>query len=191
TRFVERRADELRAGDILPTSNASVRQRWPHHEYKDVAGVRLDEEIAWLLGYSLGDGLLGWAKGPNSEPRQQKLRWRVFDGRTASLAYAQTILAQRFQVHLNVQRDARGRHSLATTSARFIAQFRKLLEVYPGPKGELPFPEMIAKSPLTVVGAFLAGLVDSDGHVEASRDRVTFTTQSRYLAGKVHTLCSL
>src|SRR5262249_41004207 len=73
----------------------------------------------------------------------------------------------------------------------FIAQFADLLEVRPGPKGELPFPEMVAKSPLSVVGAFLAGLVDADGHVEASRDRVTVTTQSRYLAGKVHTLCSL
>src|SRR5260221_2979390 len=50
---------------------------------------------------------------------------------------------------------------------------------------------MVAKSPLGVVGAFLAGLVDSDGYVEASRDRVTVTTQSRYLAEKVQPLCSL
>ena len=50
---------------------------------------------------------------------------------------------------------------------------------------------MIAKSPLSVVGAFLAGLVDSDGYVDNARDRVTFTTQARQLAGKVQTLCSL
>jgi ribonucleotide reductase alpha subunit len=61
TRFVERRADELRVGDLLPTSNASVRQCWPHCEYKEVAGIHLDEEIAWLLGYYLGDGSLGRA----------------------------------------------------------------------------------------------------------------------------------
>ncbi|HLW01328.1 MAG TPA: adenosylcobalamin-dependent ribonucleoside-diphosphate reductase [Ktedonobacterales bacterium] len=190
-RFIERRADELCVGDILPTSNASVRQRWPHSEYKEVAGIQLDEEIAWLLGYYLGDGSLGWAKVPESEPRREKLRWRLFDGRTGSLEHARNILAQRFQVHLQIQQDTRGLYSLATTNAQFIAQFCKLLEVYPGPKLELPFPEMIAKSPLPVVGAFLAGLVDSDGHVEASRARVTFTTQSHYLAGKVHTLCSL
>ncbi len=101
------------------------------------------------------------------------------------------MLARRFDVSLTVQRDARGLYSLATTNAAFIERFRALLEVVPGPKGELPFPEMVAKSPLGVVGAFLAGLVDSDGYVEASRDRVTVTTQSRYLAEKVQTLCSL
>ncbi len=191
TRFVERRADELRIGDILPTPNASVRQRWLHNEYRDVAGVRLDEEIAWLLGYYLGDGSLGWAKVPESEPRQEKLRWRLFDGRTASLEWAKDILARRFNVRLNIQQDTRGLYSLNTTDQRFIKQFCQLLAINPGPKIELPFPEMVAKSLLTVVGAFLAGLVDSDGHVDASRDRVTFTTQSRHLASKVHTLCSL
>ena len=191
TRFVERRADELRKGDILPTSNASVRQRWPHSDYRDVAGVRLNEEIAWLLGFYLGDGSPGWVKEPNSEPERMKLRWRLFDGRTASLEWARDILARHFNVHLNVQRDARGLYSLNTTDQRFIEQFRQLLAINPGLKIDLSFPEMIAKSPLPVVGSFLAGLVDSDSHVEASRDRVTFTTQSHYLASKVHTLCSL
>jgi ribonucleotide reductase alpha subunit len=191
TRFVERRADELHVGDILPTPNASIRQCWPHSEYKDIAGVRLDEEIAWLLGYYLGDGSLGWAKVPECEPRQEKLRWRLFDGRAASLEHAADILAHRFGVSLKVYQDARGLYSLTTNNAKFISLFQRLLDVQPGPKRELPFPEMVAKSPLTVVGAFLAGLIDSDGHVDASRDRVSFTTQSHYLASKVHTLCSL
>ncbi|HUY79985.1 MAG TPA: LAGLIDADG family homing endonuclease, partial [Ktedonobacterales bacterium] len=190
-KLVERRADELQPGDILPTPNASVRAHWPHADYKTVAGVRLDEEIAWLMGYYLGDGNLGWVKATNTNPPREKLRWRLFDGRTASLERARDILAQRFDAHVNIQRDGRGLYSLTTTNATFIAQFRELLEIYPGPKGELPFPEMVAKSPLSVVGAFLAGLVDSDGYVDSSRDRVTFTTQSYYLASKVLTLCSL
>ena len=138
----------------------------------------LDEEIAWLLGYYLGDGSLGWAKVPASDPRRETLRWRLFDGRTASLEHARDILARRFDVHLTIQQDARGLYSLTTTNAAFIAKFRDLLEVHPGPKVELPFPEMVAKSPLSVVGAFLAGLVDSDGYVDSSRDRVSLTTQS-------------
>ena len=189
--LVERRADELRAGDIIPTPNASVRANWPHEEYKTVAGLRLDEEIAWLLGYYLGDGNLGWAKVPNSQPRREKLRWRLFDGRTPSLEHARDILARRFNVYVSIQRDARGLYSLNTTDSGFIAQFRNLLEVHPGPKDELPFPEMVAKSPLSVVGAFLAGLIDSDGYVDSERDRVTLTTQSYQLASKILTLCSL
>jgi ribonucleoside-diphosphate reductase alpha chain len=189
--LVERRADELHVGDILPTPNSSVRQHWPHTAYREVAGIQLDEEIAWLLGYYLGDGNLGWAKVPESEPRREKLRWRLFDGRTASLEHARDILARRFGVHVTVQQDTRGLYSLATTDARFIEQFRSLLAIQPGPKLELVFPEMVAKSPLPVVCAFLAGLVDSDGYVDNVRDRVTFTTQSQRLAEKVLTLCSL
>ena len=189
--LVERRADELHVGDILPTPNASVRERWPHQDYKTVAGVLLDEDIAWFLGYYLGDGNLGWAKVPESEPRREKLRWRLFDGRTASLEYARDILARRFAVHVQMQQDGRGLYTIATTNAGFIAQFQNLLGVFPGPKLELPFPEMIAKSPLSVVGAFLAGLVDSDGHVEAERDRVSITMQTQELMERVHTLCSL
>jgi ribonucleotide reductase alpha subunit len=191
TGLVERRADELHIGDVLPTPNSSVRRQWPHTEYKNVAGVRLDEEIAWLLGYYLGDGSLGWAKVPNSEPRREMLRWRLFDGRTASLEHARDILARRFDVHLTVHQDARGLYSLCTTDSTFISSFLGLLPLEPGPKLDLPFPEMVAKSPLSVVGAFLAGLVDSDGYVDSDRDRITFTTQVRQLASKVHTLCSL
>jgi ribonucleoside-diphosphate reductase alpha chain len=191
TGLVERRADELQVGDILPIPNGSVRERWPHSEYRTVVGQRLDEDIAWLLGYYLGDGNLGWAKLPDSEPRRERLRWRLFDGRTSSLERARDILACRFDLHISLQRDARGRYSLTTTNTGFIERFRTLLEVHPGPKDELPFPEMVAKSPLSVVGAFLAGLVDSNGYVDSARDRVSVSTQSRYLAEKVHTLCSL
>ncbi len=153
--FVERRADELQTGDILPTPNSSVRRHWPHEGYRDVAGVRLDEEIAWLLGYFLGDGSLGWAKIPASEPRRVKLRWRLFDGRTRCLERARDILARRFDVQVQMQRDAHGLYTLCTTDVEFIARFRGLLNVDPGSKGELPFPEMVAKSPLSVVVAFL------------------------------------
>ena len=189
--LVERRADALRAGDILPTPNASVRSRWPHSEYREVGGIRLDEEIAWLLGYSLGDGALGWVKTAAGEPAHAQLRWSLCGARVASLEHARGILARRFGVRINIQQNARGHSSLATTDAAFIAQFHDLLEVYPGPKGELPFPEMIAKAPLVVVGAFLAGLIDSDGADDSILDGMSFTTPSRYLAGKIHTLCSL
>src|SRR5262249_29097352 len=190
-KLVERRADELKPGDILPTPNSSVCAQWPHHEYREMGDIRLDEEIAWLLGYYLGDGNLGWAKVPNSEPRREKPRWRLFDGRTASLERAQSILARRFDVHVKITCHARGHYSIATTDAGFIPRFRRLLDVHPGPKEALPFPEMVAKSPLPVVGAFLAGLIDSEGYIDSVRDRITLTTQSRHLASKVHTLCAL
>ncbi len=108
-KLVERRADELKPGDILPTPNASVRANWPHQEYKTVAGVRLDEAAARQLG-----------------------REMALDGAS--------------------------------------------------------FPEMVAKSPLTVVGAFLAGMVDVTNETDGD---YAVAVQSPALAAKVMTLCSL
>ena len=102
--------------------------------------MRLDEEIAWLLGYYLGDGSLGWAKVPKSEPRREKLRWRLFDGRTASLEHARDILARRFDVHLTVQQDARGLYSLTTTDSEFISQIPLSLATGTRPQARSALP---------------------------------------------------
>jgi len=165
-RLVERRASELRPGDILPTPNASVRQQWPHTHYQDVAGVHMDEEIAWLLGYYLSHRSSGRDETPDHQLHQGEPGWYCSDESTTPLERARDILAQRFNVDTQVQQDPRGLYCLAATDAGFTARFRNLLHLTPDSKDKLPFPETVAKSPLTVVGAFLAGLVDANGQVD-------------------------
>jgi len=191
SRFVARRADELRPGDILPTPNASVRQHWPFASYQHIAGVCLDEDIAWLLGYYLGGSSLDQTTAPTPETWRIAQRRLRFNGCMASLERARDILARRFNMPVQGQRDVHGRYSLTITDAGFIHQFRTLLGGYPQTADELPFPEMIAKSPLSVIGAFLAGLVDANSNVDSEHNRVTVTLVSPHLARKVHTLCSL
>ncbi len=114
----ERRADGLKPGDVLVQPNRTVRDNWPVRHYHEVEGILLDENLARLVGYRLGD----------DSP----------DGR-----------------------DARGLLSDVT------------------------------KSPLSVVAAFLGGLIDSGRRVTLSRRQVVFSTAFPDLARRLQALMSL
>jgi ribonucleoside-diphosphate reductase alpha chain len=114
----ERRADQLRPGDILLQPNASVRDSWPFRDYREVDGLELDEDLAWRVGRLLG-----------------------------------------------------GRSQDASSDD--------------GPV------EAVTKSPLSVVAAFLAGLIDSGGRVDPERRGVVFSTVRPDFARRLQALVSL
>lgn len=182
TKLEERRADQLCPGDLILTPNGSLRQEWPFQEYQRVGGLCVDEEIGWLLGYFLGDGSLD--RFHNSKTNYMALRLRFFDGRRESIERAAEVL-RRHGVKVTPHQDSRGLWRLATTNQDFVQPFAQMAQVTPGPKVNLTLPGVVAKSPLSVVAAFLAGLVDSDGYVSLSRRRVDVTTTCRSLAEKL------
>ncbi len=184
----ERKASELRPGDVTVIPNHSVARNWPIKEYREVAGLCLDEDLAWLAGYFLGDGSLGWFR--NRVAKYRALRLRFFDGRRESLEFARTVLAKQ-GVRVRIRRDARGLFSLTTTNRSFVEPFAQLVQAKPGPKDQLTLPSDVTKSPLAVVCAFLGGLVDSDGYVSVSRRRVVFSTACPDLACRLQALVSL
>jgi ribonucleotide reductase alpha subunit len=87
----ERRADELRPGDLLLTPNRSVRDEWPFSAALEQDGLLLNERVAWLTGYTLGDGSLDWFN--NRTTNYRALRLRLFDGRVETLRFAKKVLA--------------------------------------------------------------------------------------------------
>jgi ribonucleoside-diphosphate reductase alpha chain len=185
--IVERRTDALQPGDLLLTPNHSVRQAWPFSEYRQEEGFRLDEPLAWLVGYFLGDGSLDVFH--NRTTNYEALRARFFDGRPESIRHAAEVLAAH-GVEVTPHQDNRGLWCLTTTNREFVPAFARIAEVAPGEKTELTLPEWVAKSPLSVVGAFLGGLIDSDGHVSLDRRRVEFTTVCPDLARRLVSLLS-
>ena len=67
-----------------------------------------------------------------------------------------------------------------------------ILNIKPGIKTyTISIPEQLFKSPLKVIYSFIAGLIDSDGHISKSRKRITFDTVSKELAEQVVCLISL
>ena len=184
---VERRADALRRGDILMKSNRSVRDAWPFTEPKRVAGLTVDEELAWLVGYFLGDGSLDVFRNRTND--YEALRLRFFDGRPESIRFAADVLS-RHGVDVAPHQDGRGLWRLTTTNQDFVPAFARVAEASPGPKHDLTLPEWVGKSPLSVIAAFLGGLIDSDAYVSTSRRRVVYSTVCPRLARRLASLMS-
>jgi len=184
----ERRADELRPGDLLLTPNRSVRDEWPFSAALEQDGLLLNERVAWLTGYTLGDGSLDWFN--NRTTNYRALRLRLFDGRVETLRFAKKVLAD-YGVFVNPNRDNRGLWRITTTSRSFVPRFANLAQLEPGPKESLTLPEWVAKSPLSVIGAFLGGLIDSDGYVSLKRRRIEFSTVCPELARRLVSLLSV
>lgn len=185
--LVKRRADQLKLGDILPAPNRSIRDTWPFKEQHEVEGLKLNERLAWLVGYFLGDGSLD--RFNNRTTNYTALRLRLFDGRPQSIEFAAEVLADH-GVSVKPQQDGRRLWCLTTTNQSFVLPFTRLAHVSPGPKESLTLPERISKSPLPVIGAFLGGLIDSDGHVDPNRRRIEFTTVCCDLAKRLVSLLS-
>ena len=180
--FVEVRADELQPGDVIlgPDRPDSL---WPWNAYRDVAGLRIDEQIGWLIGFTLGDGSFSYVPGL----RQERLRW--FSGTTDVLERVREILAAH-GIEATISNDSRGAtHDLTTLDQNFVAAMLAACGFAKrGPKDQrIRIPEHIAKSPLSVVRAFVAGLMDSDGSVDRDGSP-SYTTASSEMA---HDLCAL
>ncbi|MGI9038652.1 MAG: ribonucleotide reductase N-terminal alpha domain-containing protein, partial [Gemmatimonadota bacterium] len=89
--IVERRTDELQAGDLLLTPNTSAREAWPFETLFEAEGFDVDADLAWLVGYALGDGSLDVA-----EPTAAEVEDPSFMERFARLAGMDGVEADEF-----------------------------------------------------------------------------------------------
>jgi len=183
--FVAVRADELASGDVV-LGPERPDHLWPWTAYRAVAGLTIDEKIGWLIGFTLGDGSFGYVPAL----RQERLRW--FSGTIDVLDRVREILAEH-GINVGIAKDPRcNTHYVTTLNQDFVAAmlagsgFTK-----GGPKdARIRIPEHIAKSPLSVVRAFVAGLMDSDGTVAADGSP-SYTTVSSEMAHDLAALMSL
>jgi ribonucleoside-diphosphate reductase alpha chain len=184
TRLEEIPADALRTGDVIlgPDRPESY---WPWNEKRQVGGLRVDPDVAWLIGFTLGDGSFGYVPGL----RQHRLRW--FSGTTDVLERVRAILAAR-DIRVSIQPDPRGGLLLTTLTQDFVHAMRQACALPGrGPKdATIRVPEHIGKAPLAVVRAFVAGLMDSDGCVDPDGSP-SYTTASPEMAQDLAALVSL
>jgi ribonucleoside-diphosphate reductase alpha chain len=185
TELVEVRADQLKPGDVV-LGPENPEAFWPWKDNRTVAGLELDTELAWLIGFTLGDGSFGRNKALN----QDRIRW--FSGTEDVLHRVRGILAL-FDIEVGMTRDPRGNGMyVGTANQKFIKAFKTVCGIEAnGPKDlTIRIPEMIGKSPLPVVHAFLAGLLDSDGCVDKDGSP-SYTTASEGMAEDLAALLGL
>ena len=185
TQLVEVRADSLQAGDVI-LGPERPETFWPWQEERTVAGLTIDPDMAWLTGFTLGDGSFGYVPAL----RQHRLRW--FSGTTDVLERVQAIVAKH-GIRISIQRDPRGNGLvLSTLTQDFVHAMQQACALTRrGPKDAIiRVPEHIGKSPLPVVRAFVAGLLDSNGCVDPDGSP-SYTTASEEMAQDLAALISL
>ncbi len=204
--IVERRADQLKRGDgvigpnstayaSLPSSETVVSWKTTYFRKEENWSLSIDEDIAWLIGYFMGDGSLGRSKGATTNKqgktyRYDRLRLRFHDETTEVLDRVRAIVAGKFDEHATIQQDGRGSNGkhLCYTGRRVTRFFEELFGV--GPKTyALRMPDFVRTASRSHVMAFLAGLIDSDGTV--SEGRACYSTASSRFAEDLAVLVSL
>ncbi|TSC65743.1 MAG: ribonucleoside-diphosphate reductase alpha chain, partial [Microgenomates group bacterium Gr01-1014_80] len=184
TNLLEVRADQLTKGDIILGPD-EAKKYWPWKKLHSIGSIKVTAEAGWLIGFTLGDGSFGYVPSL----RQFRVRW--FSGSTDVLEKLQKILS-RFNINVSIQKDKRGLFSVATLNQRFVHDLLEAcgLEKIGSKDNLIRVPEIIAKSPLRVVRAFLAGLLDSDGYV-AKDGSPSYSTVSKEMAEDLAALLSL
>jgi len=208
--IVERRADMLKPGDAVMGASASARilidrhGRRPAIEYTATKYGRavahsqdVDEDLAWLIGYFLGDGSLSSSARLHRRANgrrmytYQTLRLRFFDETLEAIEKARRIIKEKFGVTMRVDMGNGGTSYIATTTARVVTSFFADAVSRPGAKTyTLAIPRFIAEADTQILEAFIAGLIDSDGTAADGRATYCSVTPSflEELAGIVSLL---
>jgi ribonucleoside-diphosphate reductase alpha chain len=204
-RIVERRADQLRRGDAVMGPNESAVDKLSmepividytttYYRTKHEHSVVLDTDLAWLIGYFMGDGSLSISRQSTTNAygtkyEYRRLRLRFHDETVETLERVQAIVGRVFGERASIQADGRGSNGkhLAYTGRKVTGFLSALFA--PGPKHDkLAMPRFVWLAGRDLALSFLAGLLDSDGSV--SGGRATYTTASKGFAGEVAVLAS-
>ncbi|HKX74725.1 MAG TPA: LAGLIDADG family homing endonuclease [Acidimicrobiia bacterium] len=201
---VERRADQLRRGDAVLGPNESaveaigqepivVDYETSYFRHVEKQSVVLDEDLAWLVGYFVGDGSLGIQSSRTTNKygrtyEYRRPRVRFFDETEDNLRRVQETIRRNFGETSSMQpidTDQAGQ-MLTYTGRRVTGFISSLFE--PGPKDNQRLPGFLWTGGPRLTLAFLAGLMDSDGTVASGRASVF--TASRSLAEDLAVLVS-
>jgi len=178
----EKRADELKIGDLIVGPNESILDSYLFTENR----YNVSDELAYIIGYFLGDGSLGRYK--------DKLRLRFFDSSEEFLSEITNVLEKLTGVSYSICKDHRSKNNYYITvyNQKLIEQIKTLTGLDPAEKSKLiKIPKFIWKSPKEIVFSFIAGLIDSDGYVDKIKPKITYATASKDFAYDLATLFSL
>lgn len=177
---------------IRPDKN---RDNWPIKKYQSKYGQIIDEDLAWLIGFTLGNGSFGMATsgriGLKSGKRKRVKRVRWFSGTKDVIEKVQNIL-KRYDINVKITWNNRGSFEIVTHTQHFCNLLMDLCGIYKvGVKhGAIFIPEIITKSPINTIYSFVGGLIDSDGYID-ERGRVSYSTVSKRMSDDLCGLLSI
>lgn len=178
-----RRADRLRAGDVLALQRGqrlfgtdtavafTYRRNGSHDHAKPVSLDALDEPFAYLMGLVVGDGCL-------TAPRMV-----IFSSADPALVSAFSGVVAR--LGLRVHRNTAARPYDYKVASAALHQLLAYLGLSTGRAPTKRIPRAILRAPEPLVAAFLRGLFDTDGTVDARDGTVSLSSVSERLLREV------
>ena len=171
-KFVWKKAEELKEGDYIV-----LRAIYPNiSDYVEVNGIKLDEDLAYILGYFLADGWI-------DRNRYKRLSFAADEKTFERLL---NVLKRRLNVKPSISK--RGKITIvrinSTVSKKIIEAFG-LENKY---STTIRIPCAIFKSPKSVVYAFIAGFLDGDGYIHKSRKVINLSSTSEIFIDQLQVL---
>lgn len=175
--FIWKKAEELKAGDFLVS-----RSVWHRNEsYVQMGTTLLDEDTAYLLGFFLADG---WVDRDNARG-YHRLSWAAES--MEILQKIQSIISEKWNVHCEITTKSENFYQLrindSALNRRLIADFG-LADKY---AHSTEVPAALFQSKESVFYAFLAGCIDGDGSVHATRNWLNITSVSEKFIEQLQT----
>ncbi|NYZ74124.1 hypothetical protein H0O00_03200 [Candidatus Micrarchaeota archaeon] len=185
--IVEKRADEIKQNDLIMISNPSISRNWVFKHDRVVEGIELDEQFAWLAGIFSTDGSI--------DEIRQGLRLRIFSSDEEIIRSALDAIERVTGKRYAVETDYRSKTPVMRLTAYdkgLTDAIKKLNRNILGKKDTtVRIPSDIFKSRLPVIGAYLAGVIDGDGHISKTKPQVEISGASMEFAEDLCALLSL
>ncbi len=195
--FLYKRADEVREDDLVLSPNME-KDAWFEYECSD-------PQLGWLLGAYLGDGS-AYSSGKKTyckdygglgkERESFRLKF-ANDDQDVCTTFASSLnvlYGGRTNARPLVRQNVIGKKELyqVSTNGYYVQQLLANSDWQVGRKAlNLRVPSLIWSSSRETVFAFLAGLIDTDGHVVTSKQRISYSTISKQMIEDLQSLLSL
>ena len=181
----ERRADALKYGDYLICNKTCMFDDKPRE---------LTRELAYMLGYFMGDGSMSRIYDNRGGNNISKAYVRFHDSNVQNLERITQILKENNLAEVSVRHNDKRSdllHEVGTT-AKAVSDFLEKYGFECGNKTYTVHFSETLKSQLNRENAMalLSGLIDSDGHID-KHDDLEYSTASMQLAEDILWLCSM
>lgn len=151
------------AGTELPADTTGKRSNMSRA--KDITVPALDRDIAWLIGYTHGNGYVSLGTNLNGKP-YGNITWAFNSTQTALAERIKNRISRavaKFGVDVSYQELAT--ENTARVRCCSIRLTEYFYEHIKQPKTSMTVPEFILKGSAEIRASYLAGIVDSDGAV--------------------------
>ena len=183
---IEKRADELEIGDYILQNFNNL---YPKKK------TELNNDLMWLIGFFIGDGCFSKFIDNRGGNKLERYKVRFFSEHQKALEKVAKILNKYFGCKVKIIRNDKRSKILkeVTSSKKEISEFFFKYDFQGGEKSYKIFvPQKIKENfTRTNIFSFLAGLMDSDGHIDKRDGNFEYYTVSSKLADDILEICIL